>query len=81
MYFKTKSFATSLIFLVKYYIIQEVINLLARVYNFAVFQTRSVKTQVFTLSPLSVLKDFALWQKIYFLYFIIQEVINLLVNT
>ena len=40
-------------------IIQEDVNLLARIYRFAVFQTRRVKTRVFTAKQ-SFVKDFAI---------------------
>jgi hypothetical protein len=38
---------------------QEDVNLLARIYRFAVFQTRRVKTRVFTTKQ-SFVKDFAI---------------------
>ena len=49
---------------------QEVKNLLARVFNFAAFQFEKAKTQVFAEKPARGFKDFAEWQKIYFLDYI-----------
>ena len=46
---------------------QEVKNLLARVFNFAAFQSEKAKTQVFAEKPAMGFKDFAERQKIYFL--------------
>ena len=46
---------------------QEVKNLLARVFNFAAFQSKKAKTTVFAQNPARVFKDFAERQKIYFL--------------
>ena len=46
---------------------QEVKNLLARVFNFAAFQSKKSKNDSFCVKPARVFKDFAERQKIYFL--------------